>query len=230
MIKINLYSAKGIKKQKTNLPRSYQEKENLALLAQAIRVYESKKHPGLSKTKGRGEVSVSTRKIWRQKGTGRARHGARSAPIFVGGGVAHGPKGAKRKLGLPKKMRQKALKVALSIKAREGKIIFIDNTSVLKKTKEAATLLKKIGEKEEEIGKNTRFTFVLSKENSKAKLAIRNLKDTEVVFFENLNAYHVYFGGVLIIDRDVFKKTKKSKSSSKKSKTVAVKDKKGGKK
>ena len=108
---------------------------NKILLTQAIRVYTARRHPGLSKVKTRGEVIASTRKIYRQKGTGQARHGAISAPIFVGGGVAHGPKGVKRQLSLPKKMRRKALSIALSVKAKEGNLLVVEGISKLKKNK-----------------------------------------------------------------------------------------------
>ena len=148
MSKLNVYTSKGTQKTSMSLPKKFSEQENMALLAQAIRVYEDKLHLGLSKTKTRGEVALSKRKAWRQKGTGRARHGARSAPIFAGGGVTHGPKGVKTKLGLPKKMRRKALGVALSIKAKNGKVLVVDGLSSLKKTKEAAALLDNISKKE----------------------------------------------------------------------------------
>src|SRR3990170_7427665 len=126
MIKLTIYSAKGTRKGSTNLPKSFIEKENLALLSQAVRVYEDRKHPGLSKVKTRGEVTASTRKIYRQKGTGGARHGAISAPIFVGGGIAHGPKGVKRILSLPKKMRKKALISSLNWKLKDSELFVID--------------------------------------------------------------------------------------------------------
>src|SRR3989344_3759198 len=134
MVKLDVYSAKGIKKGYANLPERFVEKENLPLLAQAIRVYEARLHPGLAKVKTRGEVIASTRKIYRQKGTGGARHGAKSAPIFVGGGVTHGPKGLKRILTLPAKMRKKALGTALSLKAKEEKVFVIDGVSGFKKS------------------------------------------------------------------------------------------------
>lgn len=193
------------------MPKIMQEKENLVLLAQAIRVYEAKSHPALSKTKSRGEVALSKRKIWRQKGTGRARHGARSAPIFVGGGKAHGPKGVKRKLVLPKKMRQKALKVALTLKAKDNELMFLDGISLLKKTKDAAALLDKIAGKEK-FKKTKRYTLALSEKNSNAKLALRNLKNVDVVRFSDLNAYTVYFGGVLVIDKEALGESSTVKS------------------
>lgn len=214
MTKLNLYTAKGIKKNAgINLPKQYQERENLPLLAQAIRVYEDNLHFGLSKTKTRGEISLTKRKAYRQKGTGMARHGAKSAPIFVGGSKAHGPKGLKRTLSLPKKMKRKALKVALSIKARGGKAVVVSNISSLKKTKEAASLINKIAKSEKDIKDNSRFTFVLSDKNKDATFALRNIKNVKTVFFKNLNAHDVYFGGVLVIDSEAFEENRLAKSS-----------------
>ena len=98
MSKVNAFSAKGIKQAEVSLPKQFAEKENLSLLSQAIHIYRDRAHIGLAKTKTRGEVARTTKKWYRQKGTGGARHGARSAPIFVGGGTAHGPKLARREL------------------------------------------------------------------------------------------------------------------------------------
>lgn len=203
-MKINVYSEKGIKKSSIPLPKKFQEKENLVLLAQAIRVYEARSHPGLSKVKSRGEVSASKAKIYRQKGTGRARHGARSAPIFVGGGVTHGPRGVKRKLNLPKKMRRRAFKVALALKAKDGQLIVVDGLSSLKKTKNAASLLNKIASKEKNTSKKGRFTIALSDKNKDAVLPLRNIKNVNTARFSDLNAYLVYFGGTLLIDREAW--------------------------
>ncbi len=194
------------------MPKNLQAKENLTLLAQAIRVFEARRHPGLSKTKSRGEISASKRKIYRQKGTGRARHGAKSAPIFVGGGVTHGPSGVKRKLDLPKKMRRRALKVAFTLKSKEGQVIVLEGISKLKKTKEAAALLVKIAQKEKNAQQNGRFTFALSDGNKDAILALRNIENVVVTKFSDLNAYKVYFGGTLVIDKEALEEIIKSKS------------------
>jgi len=82
---------------------------------------------GTHKTKSRGEVARTKAKWYRQKGTGRARHGSRNAPIFVGGGVAHGPKPRKYTKKMPRKMRRLALRSALSVKAAEDRIIVLDD-------------------------------------------------------------------------------------------------------
>lgn len=214
MTKLNAYSIKGTKLKGISLPKNFTESKNMSLLAQAIRVYQNSTHLGLSKTKSRGEISLSTRKVWRQKGTGRARHGARSAPIFVGGSKAHGPKGMKRKLKLPKKMKQKALATALSLKAREGKVIAVDKISTIKKTKEAAGLIEKIVNKEKDIKEKSRFTICLT-DNSNARLVFRNIKNTSIVRFNDLNAHDVYFGGTLIVDKDALVSTRKPLKKSK---------------
>jgi large subunit ribosomal protein L4 len=81
---------------------------------------------GTHKVKSRGEVARSKAKWYRQKGTGRARHGSRNAPIFVGGGVAHGPKPRSYMKKMPRKMRRLALCSALSVKAAEARIVVLD--------------------------------------------------------------------------------------------------------
>lgn len=212
MIKLNVYSETGTKKASINMPKDLIEKENKVLLAQAIRVYESGMHPGLSKVKTRGEIRASKRKIYRQKGTGQARHGALSAPIFVGGGKAHGPKGVKRTLTLPKKMRQKSLKVALSIKGSDKRLVVVDGIGSLKKTKEAVSLIDKIVKNEKEIGNKSKFTFALSEKNEDAKKALRNIEKVNVILFRNLNAYKVYFGGVLVVDNQALEEMKKTET------------------
>lgn len=207
MSKASLYSAKGTRVGQITLPKNFSEKENLKLLAQAIRVYEDRKHPGLSKVKTRGEVSLTTRKAYRQKGTGLARHGARSAPIFVGGGIAHGPKGKKRELSLPKKMKKKALDIALSLKAKDGRVVSVKNLSSLKKTKEAQNLVEKILKKEKN---GRRITFVLKDKNGGQTLALRNLEGIKIISFEKLDAYSAYFSSLLIFDEEIFAKRKKT--------------------
>ncbi len=90
-------------------PEVFGIKPNEKLVAQAVRVYLARQRSAFPKTKTRGEVQGSRRKIWAQKGTGRARHGDRYAPIFVGGGIAHGPRGNRDwNLRLPKKMKKLA--------------------------------------------------------------------------------------------------------------------------
>ncbi|MCA9374891.1 50S ribosomal protein L4 [Candidatus Dojkabacteria bacterium] len=96
------------------------------LVAQAIFVYRSNLRAGSSNAKTRAMVRGGGRKPWRQKGTGRARHGSIRSPLWVGGGVAFPPSGKNWKKRLNKKMKNKALSMALSQRLREGKIKFVD--------------------------------------------------------------------------------------------------------
>ncbi|MFZ5932983.1 MAG: 50S ribosomal protein L4 [Patescibacteria group bacterium] len=212
MNKANVYSAKGIKKGPYSLPPIFGQKENLILLAQAVRVYEDRLHPGLARVKTRAEVERTKKKLYRQKGTGGARHGARSAPLFVGGGVAHGPKGVKRLLTLPAKMRKKALAIALSLKAKDGEVVLVENISSCKKTQDAQNLLDKIVRNELQDKKNSKFTFVFSEENWPVSRLVENIKNVNVTLFRSLNPYNAFFGGVLIFDKSIFvKKAAKKK-------------------
>src|SRR3990167_11555632 len=121
-MKVNLYSAKSKTVKSLALPKEFGGDVNKALLAQAIHIYRDRTHAGNSKVKTRGEINLTTAKWYKQKGTGRARHGSQSAPIFVGGGVAHGPRTRDFSLSMPQKMRKAALISALSLKASEGDI------------------------------------------------------------------------------------------------------------
>jgi large subunit ribosomal protein L4 len=205
-MKINIYSASSNAKSTFSLPSYFNVPKNAKLLAQALHVYRARIHTGSSKVKTRGEVSLTKAKWYRQKGTGRARHGAKSAPIFVGGGVAHGPKGIKRTLSLPKKMRRKARDIALSIKARDKKVVGVIKLENVKKTKDAAALVEKIAKKEKITKKNFRFTLILSDKNKEVERNFRNIPNSYVVNFSDLNAYQVYYGGELIFDKEVFKR------------------------
>ena len=209
-MKATKYSLKAQKTSQVTLPDNFTVEVNLPLLAQAVRVYEDNYHRGYSKTKTRGEVSHSTRKIYRQKGTGLARHGAKTAPIFVGGGKAHGPTMEKKALTLPKKMKTRALDVALSMKASKNKVVLIDGVSDIKKTKEASGLLKLIEKKSKSKASST--LVVLSEKNSDKYIYFRNIRDVMVVQYRNLNPYIVYLHQLVVVDNDTFKVAKKAKS------------------
>ncbi len=113
-------------------------------LLQRMVVYQlAKRQAGTHKTKTYGEVAGSTAKIYKQKGTGRARHGAKRAPQFRGGGKAFGPVVRSHAIDLNKKVRKLALKTALSVKQQEGKLIVLDEARLTEaKTK---ALVKKLG-------------------------------------------------------------------------------------
>lgn len=197
MLKVNTYSAKGTKLADYSLPKEFTLKANLNLLAQAIRVYEEHSHIGLRKTKTRAEVNRTGKKVYKQKGTGGARHGSKRAPIYVGGGVAHGPRPIRRVLVLPAKMRVKAKQMAISFKAQNKELVLIDGIGKIKKTALVADTLKKLAK----IYKVKRFTITATEQNK----AFRNLENVKAVPFKDLNAWQILTGGVLIIDKGVFK-------------------------
>lgn len=116
------------------------------ILARVVNWQLAKRRAGSASTQNRSEVTTSKTKIYRQKGTGRARHGSRNANIFRGGGVAHGPRPRDFAHDVPKKVRRLGLKVALSAKAAEGKLIVLDQAAAESpRTKELQKKLESMG-------------------------------------------------------------------------------------
>jgi large subunit ribosomal protein L4 len=116
------------------------------ILHQVVRWQLAKRRQGTHKAKTRGEVNKTTRKMYKQKGTGRARHGAASAPQFRGGGKPFGPKPRDHAIGLPKKVRQLGLKIALSSKLADGKLVVLDQATLDEpKTKQLAQRMRDLG-------------------------------------------------------------------------------------
>jgi len=163
------------------------------LLTQYTYVYLHNLKSSKGSVKTRSEVTGSTRKIFRQKGTGRARHGDIKAPIFVGGGVALGPTGEYRKLKLTKKMKRKALFYALTLKLAENNLTIISDKLVkaVKKTTDAAKLITKV------LGKDKVAYLVLSHQ-APQRTSFLNLGNIEVREPSNLNAYRVLATSKLI--------------------------------
>jgi large subunit ribosomal protein L4 len=118
---------------------------NSALMHQALVRQLSNARRGTHKAQSRSEVNRSKSKWYRQKGTGRARHGSRNAPIFVGGGVAHGPTPRSYEKNMPRKMRRAALRSALSVKAAETQIVLLDELDMEQpKTREFQSMLERL--------------------------------------------------------------------------------------
>lgn len=189
---VDLYSVTGEKKGAVSLPEAlFGQKPNKVLLAQAVRVFLSNQRKAHARVKGRGEIQSSTRKIYRQKGTGGARHGSRSAPIFVGGGIAHGPRGVENyRLELPRVLRKKALLSALSVRAQDGSIAVVEFDKVEAKTNKVARALGKMDLK-------APWTMVYA-ENEFWRVA-RNIAGLTLINASQLSAYHVLLGNTLVI-------------------------------
>lgn len=188
MTQIDLYTIKGTKSGKVSLPNEiFKVEVNKALMSQAVRVYLSNQRKAYAKSKTRSEVNLTKAKWFRQKGTGRARHGAKSAHIFVGGGTAHGPKGIENfKLKLSKILKRKALFSSLSQKLVEKKILVIKDFKKLEpKTKNMAEVLKKLKLD------NQKVVLVLPKDFKEAKRASKNIKNLNLLQADLLSTYQI---------------------------------------
>ncbi len=188
-------------------------KINKVLIAQAVRVFLANQRAGSASTLSRGEVTGSTRKIYRQKGTGRARHGGIRAPIFVHGGIAHGPKPHSFEMKMPQKMRRLALYAALTLKAKGGAIKVVDGLDTMEpKTKVMAALLNQIGPEAKSI------LFVLGDKQNNVIRATRNIEGVTYNFARQLHTYEVMNHQVMVIMKqalNVFSEVSDSKKGDK---------------
>lgn len=188
-LEISVFNLKGEEENKISLPKKiFTAKFNPKSIAQYIRVYLANQRQGTVSTKTRGEVTGSTKKIYRQKGTGRARHGDIKAPIFVGGGVVGGPKPRDYRLSFPKKQKKQVLFSALTYQLKAGNILALskDFLQVDTKTKVISDFLKKMKISSQKI------MFVLPKvEKNRLLLASRNLPKVSFSDPQSLNAYQL---------------------------------------
>lgn len=195
-LSVPVFTVDGTKSGALSLPKEiFGQKVNKPLLSQAIYIYMNNLKAHFGNTKTRAEVRGSTRKIRVQKGTGGARHGGIRAPIFVGGGIALGPKFRKVVLNLPGKMRQKALVSALSSRLSEGEVLgFTGEEKATGKTKQIAKFLEKIGKKD--------VLVVSDRKNEKFIRSTRNLKGIKTIPAEQLNAFEVIAHKTLILTKE----------------------------
>ncbi len=167
------------------------------LLWEAVKWQLAKRRAGTASTKRFGEVRGSSKKIWKQKGTGQARHGSRQAVIFVGGGSVKGPKPRDYGYVLPRQVKKQALRSALSLRAGEGKLVVLDNFSTDGKTKSVATALKALG-----AGK---ALIVDGKTNDKLQRGAKNLPHSQWLAPEGINVYDIMRHDTLILTQDALK-------------------------
>ena len=202
-----IYNQKGAEAGKINLPEKvFAAKWRADLVHQVVEGMRSNKRAGTADTKDRGEVRGGGKKPWKQKGTGRARHGSTRSPIWVGGGVTHGPlaeKNYKRKIS--KGMRAQALFSVLSKKWKDGEILFVDSLALKDiKTKTALKVMqdlsKATGFKPLANSKKARVLTALSGRSEKTEKSFRNLPQLEIVFLKNLNPLDVLNYQYLLIE------------------------------
>jgi large subunit ribosomal protein L4 len=176
-------------------------KINDSLMSQAVRVYLANQRQGTVKTKDRGEVNKTTKKVWQQKGTGRARHGSKRAPIFVGGGLAFGPRPRDFSLNISKKMKTLALFSALSAKLKDSEIRIIKGLETIEpKTKLMAEVLKNL-----EVKKTSKVLLVMpkvGKELENVYRASRNIEGVEILSANSLNTYKVLDNKLVLLMKD----------------------------
>lgn len=192
-----VYTLEGKKKGSTKLPKEiFGLPWNADLVHQVVVSQQANKRAPLAHVKGRGDVRGGGIKPWRQKGTGRARHGSSRSPIWIGGGVTHGPlkeKDYSKKVN--KKMRTKALFTILSKKLADNEIIFLDSFSLVEgKTKEAASLVENLSKVKgyeniaQKRGNKALLTLTSSDSKANAKKGFKNISTVAVSEIENLSA------------------------------------------
>ncbi len=204
MIKTTVYTPDGSKSGQAELPEAlFAAKINSQLMAQAVRVYLANQRKATAKSKTRGEVVRTTRKWYRQKGTGRARHGAQSAPLFVGGAKAHGPRGRQNyHLTMPQKMRRAALASALTSKFQAEELMIVDGLEKLSpKTKNAAQALFKL-----KLADQSKLTLITPHRVENITRAFRNLPTVSLEYANQLHAYGVLNGGILVLTKEALSK------------------------
>lgn len=181
-MQVQVYNMSGEEVSSVELPADiFEAKINGDLMHQALVRQMANKRQGTHKAKGRSEITKSTRKIYRQKGTGNARHGSRRAPIFVGGGVAHGPQPRDYTKKMPRKMRRAALRSALTAKASNGDIVVLDEISMdAPKTKEIVATVNRLTD-----GRST--LLLLGGHDTNVELSARNAADIKTLLANYLN-------------------------------------------
>ena len=164
------------------------------ILHRVVRWQRNKAQAGTHKVKTRSETSYSRKKIYRQKGTGGARHGDRNAPIFRKGGVYKGPTPRSHAHDLPKKVRTLGLKHALSAKAKEGALVVLDKATASGKTTELAKQVKELGWKKA-------LVIDGAEVNGEFAQAARNIEGLDILPTIGANVYDILKRDTLVLTK-----------------------------
>ncbi len=196
MPKAPLFDAKGNRLGEVELPEAvFGIGPNTHAVHQAVKLQLASRRSGTHSTKTISEVRGGGRKPWRQKGTGRARHGSRRSPIWVGGGVVFGPKPRKYGYTIPKKVRRLALLSALSARAQENAVYVIDAIALSEpSTKSMAALFQKIGV--------AKPLVVTELQNEVVEKSTRNIPGATVLHVDGLNVYDIVNHPALVLTRE----------------------------
>jgi len=198
MATANLYSGSGESKGTVELPASlFEQPVHKQALYEAVRCYLANQRQGTHDTKTRSEVKYSSAKLYRQKGTGRARAGSAKSPTRVGGGTAFGPHPRDYSYTLPRKVKRLALKSALSDRAAHDRVHVVEDLDLAApKTKTMATMLGAMSLE----GRHT--LFILPREGDTLFKSLRNLNGVRVLRSHELNAYAVLWADNLVFTQN----------------------------
>lgn len=166
------------------------------ILQRMVQYQLAKKRAGTHQTKGRSDIAKTGAKMFRQKGTGRARHHAASAPQFRGGGKAHGPHNRDHATGLPKKVRALALRHALSAKAKDGGLIIVDELAA--KDAKTKTLAKQFAD----LGFANALVIGGAELDDGFKKAASNIANVDVLPIAGINVYDILRRNTLVLSKD----------------------------
>lgn len=210
-MKTQIYNLKAEKVGEITLPKEFFDAEfSDNLISQVIRVALANKRSSYAKSKTRSEVAGTRKKVWAQKGTGNARHGNRTAPIFKGGGVALGPDGMQNySLDISKKMKKKAVLGLLTKFAESKKILVIDNFSKLEpKTKIGSQLITGLKAADEVLSKSRKIGVITTKTIIPVKRAFGNIQNINLLSLKSLDVYSLSKQNYLIISQKAVKQIK----------------------
>ena len=196
-LSVNSYDGQGAPAGEVELPSSiFGQTPHQAVMHQAYLRQLANARQGTAATKTRGNVRGGGAKPYRQKGTGRARHGSEREPQMVGGGTVFGPQPRSFRQRMPRKMRRLALRSALSVKVEEGKVSVLEGLDIEEpKTRVMADLLQAVGVEETVL-------LVLPASNDVVARSVNNLPWAKVVLAHNLNLYDLFTHDHVVIAKD----------------------------
>lgn len=190
-----VYAVTGEKTGEMAIPGIFSGESNMQLVAQAIRVYRANQREGSASTKTRGLVEGSTRKIYKQKGTGRARHGSIRANVFVGGGIVFGPQPRDYSLKLTQEMKNEALRSAFALKMKDHAIVALDASMNKPKTKTVASGLSAMGA--------TRGVMIIVEDMHTALVkSARNIRDIVIRPANLVTTYDVVMSHMILCTKE----------------------------
>lgn len=199
MARITLYNLEGKETGHMDLDASLFDVEiDPALVYEAVVAQTANSRSAIAHTKDRSEVAGTGKKPWKQKGTGRARHGSRRSPIWVGGGITFGPRNDRNfSIKMNKKARRKALAMVLTDKVQSGQLFAVEQLKIDDaKTKQLSTLLTKLPVT------NKKTLILVEPENRSLSLAARNLPQVEILPINALNVVALLKKSNILISKE----------------------------